>query len=145
MKKLLVLFMSILLCSCASLLGKVLEKPNVELAGVTVKDANLNGATLVFNLSIENPNNVDIKVDQVIYKVLINNKEITQAATDKAISISGKSTGHIEVPLPIEYRKVFDNMKELLFAESAAYRIEGKAKMNLLSIPFSKEGSVKLR
>jgi LEA14-like dessication related protein len=124
---------------------KMLEKPKVNLAGISVKDADMNGATLVFNIAVENPNNVDLKVDKVSYKVFLNNKEITQASTDKAINVAGKSTGYVELPLPIEYRKVFSDLKELLFSESAAYKIEGNAKMNLFSIPFSKEGSVKLR
>lgn len=145
MTKYLLPILCVLLCSCASLLGKVLEEPKVELASVGVKDANLKGATLVFNIAVENPNSVEIKVDQVTYKVLLNNKEISQATTDKAIAIAGKSTGHIELPLPIEYSKVFTNIKEALFAESAAYKIEGNAKLNVFSIPFSKEGSVKLR
>lgn len=126
-------------------MGKFLQEPKVEIAGVSVKDADLNGATLVFNIAVENPNNVEIKVDQVSYKVFLNNKEISQASTDKDIAIAGKATGHVELPLPIEYRKVFTNLKELLVSETASYRIEGKAKMNFISIPFTKEGSVKLR
>ncbi|MBS1971445.1 MAG: LEA type 2 family protein [Bdellovibrionales bacterium] len=123
----------------------MLEKPKVSLAGISVKDADMNGATLVFNIAVENPNSVEIKVDKVNYKVFLNNKEITQASTDKAINIASKSTGNIDLPLPIEYRKVFSDLKELLFSESASYKIEGNAKMSLFSIPFSKEGSVKLR
>lgn len=145
MTKYILPFICLFLCSCASLVGKVLQEPKVELSGVSVKNADMNGATLVFNIAVENPNSVEIKVDQVSYKVFLNNQEITQAKTDKSIAIPGKSTGNVELPLPIEYRKVFSNIKELLFAESAAYKIEGNAKMNLFSIPFTKEGNVKLR
>ena len=133
----------VLLCSCASF--KPLQEPKVELSSVAVKNADLNGATLVFNVAVENPNSTEIKVDKVTYKVFLNNKEISNASTEKAFAIPAKSTGTVELPLPLEYRKVFADLKELLFAESAAYKIEGHAKMNLFSIPFSKEGNVKLR
>lgn len=133
------------LCSCASLLGTVLEKPKVELDSVAVQNADLNGATLVFKVAVENPNNMEIKVDKVSYKVFLNNKEITQASTDKVVAIAGKSTGIVELPIPLEYRKVFVDLKDLLFASEAAYKIEGNAKLNLFTIPFSKEGKVQLR
>lgn len=112
---------------------------------MAVKDADLNGATLVFNISVKNPNSVDLKVDKITYKVFLNNKEISHSSTDKAVTIPAKSTGQVELPMPLEYRKVFTDIKQLLFAESASYKIEGHAKMNLFSIPFSKEGSIKLR
>lgn len=126
-------------------MGKVLQEPKVELAGVSVKNVDLNGATLVFNIAVENPNSVEIKLDQVNYKVFLNNKEITQASTEKNIAIAGKATGYVDLPLPIEYSKVFTNLKDLLVSETASYKIEGNAKMNFISIPFSKEGNVKLR
>lgn len=145
MTKYLLPILCVFLCSCASIMGKILEEPKVHLAGISVKDADMNGATLVFDIAVENPNSVEIKVDKVSYKVFLNSKEITQASTDKAVAIAGKSTGNINLPLPIEYRKVFTDLKDLLFSESASYKIEGNAKVNLFSIPFSKEGSVKLR
>lgn len=145
MTKYLLPWLCVFLCSCASLLGQVLETPTVELDSVAVQDANLNGATLVFKVAVENPNNIEIKVDKVSYKVFLNNKEITQASTDKVVSIAGKSIGFVELPMPLEYRKVFSDLQDLLFANEAAYKIEGSANLNFFTIPFSKEGKVQLR
>lgn len=137
--------MCVILCSCSSLLSNVLEKPKIELSGIDVRDADFKGATLVFHMAVENPNSVDLKVDKVTYKVFINDKAITEASTDKAISVPAKGKGIVDLPMPLEYQKVFSNIQELLTANSAAYKIEGNAKLNLFSIPFTKEGSVKLR
>jgi hypothetical protein len=75
----------------------------------------------------------------------VNEKEITRAVTDKLITIPGKSKGLVEIPLPIEYRKIFADLKDLLFAESASYKIEGDAQLNLFNVPFVKEGKFRLR
>lgn len=145
MKKIFLSLTLLLLCSCASFWGSVLEKPQVELDHIKVKDASLKGTTLVFVVSVDNPNKVDLKVDQINYKVFVNEKEITQAKTDKAVNVPAQSKANVEIPLPIEYNKIFTDLKELMFAESATYKIEGDAKLSLFTIPFTKKGEFKLR
>lgn len=145
MKKIFLSLTFLLLCSCASFWGSVLEKPKVELDHISVKDANLRGTTLVFVVSVDNPNKVDLKVDQINYKVFVNDKELTQAKTEKTVNVPAQSKANVEIPLPIEYSKIFTDLKELMFAESATYKIEGDAKLSLFTIPFSKKGEFKLR
>lgn len=139
------LFCFQMLCSCASFWGHVLEKPKVDLDHVSVKDVSLKGSTLVFHVSVENPNKMDLQVEQVRYKVFLNGKELSHAQTEKPVTVPGKSTALVELPLPVEYSKIFLDLKELMFAESASYKIEGDAKFSLFSIPFTKEGNIKLR
>ena len=145
MKKPILFAFILLLSACASFWGTVLEKPKVDLERVSFKDANLKGGTLVFLVNVENPNRVAIKVDEISYKVFVNNKELSRAKTDKAVNVPGNSKAQVEVPLPIEYSKIFSDLKELMFAESTTYKIEGDAKFPLFSVPFSKEGHLKLR
>jgi LEA14-like dessication related protein len=145
MKKLFLALSFLGFCSCASFWEAVLEKPTVELDRVAVTDADLKGATLVFIIAVENPNSIEIKINRINYKVFVNGKELTQAVMEKSVTIPGKSKGLVELPLPIEYRRIFTDLKDLLFSESASYKIEGEAQLNLFNLPFVKEGSIKLR
>ncbi|WP_413288948.1 LEA type 2 family protein [Bdellovibrio sp. HCB337] len=145
MKKIFLVLPILLLCSCASFWGTVVEKPKISLDRVSVKDVSLKGSTLIFHVNVENPNKMDLKVDQISYKVFVNNKELTKAQTDKAVTVPAQGASLVELPLPIEYNKIFTDLKELMFAESAKYKIEGDAKFPLFTIPFTKEGDVKLR
>jgi len=141
-----VLFLSFLgLCSCASILGSVVEKPKVDLDQVKIRRADLNGATLVFLVNVENPNSIDIKVDEINYTIFVNNKELSRARTEKAVNVPANSKAQVEIPLPVTYSKIFSNLKDLMFADTATYKIEGDAKFPLFSVPFSKEGVVELR
>jgi LEA14-like dessication related protein len=145
MKNFFIITFFLALCSCASLLGNVVEKPKVDLDHVAIKDANLKGATLMFVVNVENPNQMDLKVDQINYKIFVNNKEISNAKTEEAVNVPGKSKAQVKIPLPIEYTKIFSDLKEVLFSDSATYKIEGDAKFPLFSVPFTKEGNLKLR
>jgi len=145
MKKFIFTTLFLSLCSCASLVGGIVEKPKVDLERVDLKDTNLKGTTLLFVVNVENPNEMDLKVDQINYKIFVNNKEISRAKTDEAVKVPGKSKAQIKIPLPIEYTKIFSDLKEVLFSESASYKIEGDAQFPLFTVPFSKEGNLKLR
>lgn len=145
MKKYLLAFSFLGLCSCASFWGTVLEKPKVDLDHVSLRDVTLKGGTLLFYVNVANPNKVDLKLDEITYKIFVNNKELSRAKTEKPVHVPKESTAQVEIPLPIEYGKVFSDLKELMFAESTTYKIEGSAKFPLFSVPFTKEGQVKLR
>lgn len=145
MQKLLLVLSALLLGSCASLLSKYIEKPKVELERVLVRDMDLTSTTLLFVVSVENPNKREIKVDEITYKIFINGRELTQAKTDKAVVIPALSTSEVELPLPVEYNKIWSDLTDLVLAKNAAYRIEGDAKIALLRIPFAKEGKISLR
>ncbi|MBC7370193.1 MAG: LEA type 2 family protein [Bdellovibrionaceae bacterium] len=130
---------------CASLFNKLVEKPKIDLDRVSVRDANLTGVTLLFIVKVANPNKVDIKVDEIAYKVFINGKEITKAKTEKTVLVPAEKTAEVEIPLPIEYTKIFSDLKDLLTSKTAQYRIEGDAKLAMFTIPFKKEGQIQVR
>lgn len=128
---------------CASLTGYN-QKPVVELGSVFLKDANMSGATVVLVLDVENPNEKEISIKEVGYSVQIGGKHLTSAKTEQAIQIPAKEKREVEIPLPVKYKDLFGNISEALSAGSIKYKVEGAAKFSLISVPFSKEGSVEL-
>ncbi|RYZ88789.1 MAG: desiccation-like protein [Proteobacteria bacterium] len=145
MKKMWMVLSLVFLSACASLVNQFVEKPKIELDRVSVRDVSLTGSTLIFVVSVDNPNKTDITVDQINYKVFINGKEISKAATEKPVHVAGLKKSEVEIPLPIEYSQIFSDLSDLVFAKSAAYRIEGDAKLSMFSIPFKKDGQIQLR
>ena len=133
------------LTGCASLLNKMVEKPKIELDRVSVRDVNLTGSTLLFVVTVENPNKIDIKVDEIAYKIFINGKQITTAKTEKTVLVPAEKKSEVEIPLPIEYTKIWSDLSDIVMSKNANYRIEGDAKFPLFSIPFKKEGQIQVR
>ena len=131
------------LTNCASLLN--LEKPEVNLQRVSVRDTSLTGTTLVFVVKVDNPNNREIKVKEIDYKVFISGKEISHARTEKPVDVPAKGSSEVELPLPVKYSSLFENIGDILLAREVAYKIIGDAKLSFIDIPFTKEGKVELR
>lgn len=129
---------------CVSNLLK-LEKPKVDLHSVYAKDATATGTTLVFVVNVDNPNNEEIKVKEIAYKVFVSGKELSDAKTEKPIVVPPLKSTLIEIPLPVSYANILNNIAEVLFNKEVTYKIDGTAKLNFVSIPFTKEGKVELR
>lgn len=136
-------FSMLLTTSCATLLN--LQKPEVNLQRVFVRDTNLSGTTLIFVMKVDNPNNQEIKVQEIGYKVFISGKELTQAKTEKPVAVPANGSSEVELPLPVKYSNLFENIGDILLSREVAYKIIGDAKLSFISIPFSKEGKVELR
>lgn len=141
----LILLLSFFMTSCAGIMKQMIEEPKVKLERIFLKDANFSSTTMVFVLAVENPNKVDIKVDEVKYRVFLNGKDFAEARTDEVIQVAAGSKSNIELPLPVAYNKLWSGITELAFAKTTSYKIEGDAKIALFSIPFSKEGKFDLR
>jgi len=118
------IFIFVFLCACSSLVGKFLENPKIELQNVSVQDINFSGCKLMFHLKVENPNKVDIKVDEVNYKIYLNDKEVTTTKTESSVTIPAKSEALVDLPLPVEYQKIWPDLKDLFEKKSATYKIE---------------------
>jgi LEA14-like dessication related protein len=131
------------LTNCATFLD--LEKPEVNLQKVYVRDTNLSGTTLIFVLKVDNPNNQEIKVKEISYSVFVSGKELTKAKTEKPVEVPAKGSSEIELPFPVKYTSLFENITDILTSQEVAYKIVGDAKLSFISIPFSKEGKVDLR
>lgn len=140
------LSLAIILTGCSSLLEKIVKDPKIKLERVDVRETNLKGAHLAFILEIENPNDYEIKVDQVDYKVFLGEDFFAEAKTPKPVTIAANKNQQVELPLPIEYSKVLSGLKGLLLGEKVSYRIEGKVKLAFLGldIPFHEKGQFDL-
>lgn len=131
--------------SCASLVDKVVAKPNVELDHVALRDTDLKGTTAVFVVKVQNPNGIDLKVDDIAYKVFLAGQEFARARTGQAVSIPANGNALVEIPLPVEFSRLAGGLQALMLSKPVDYRIEGDARLSLFSVPFSKEGKFQLR
>lgn len=129
---------------CSSLLEKVVEKPKVALDRVEVADVSFSKAKLMFVVKVENPNGIDLKVDEVNYKIFLEDKAFTSAKTEKAVNVPARGSAEIGIPVPVEYKGLWTNLMKIFDARTVSYRIEGDAKLSLFTIPFSHAGKLEL-
>jgi LEA14-like dessication related protein len=122
-----------------------MKEPKVEFSRVVARDANLNGATLVFVLKVDNPNATDLKVSSLDYSVDVGGKKLSDGKVEKGVVLAANSTGEVELPLPILYQHVFASLSDLLTKGTTDYKISGTARVGLFSVPFNKTGVVNLK
>lgn len=128
--------------SC-SLLQLAIRQPEVKLERVRVTDPGLKQATLMFDLSVMNPNSETLKIDGIDYKLVLNGQAFAEGLFDQQTQLPGESTTEVSLPIRVEYSRVFDSLMSALQKPESEYQMEGSARLGIFTIPFSKKGSIK--
>ncbi|MBO9666917.1 MAG: LEA type 2 family protein [Bdellovibrio sp.] len=142
------LIAAFLMGSALSLSGCALfnaKKPKVDLNSIYIQDSTALSTTLVFVLDVQNPNKMDINVDQVSYEIQLNNQEFAKTVTNKKSRVPAQGSGKVEIPLPINHLKALGGVAKLLAGEEVGYEITGDAKISGIKIPFSEKGKFNLK
>lgn len=135
----------LLLTSCSSFNKyRNMEKPKAKLDSVEVKNVDIKGAQLLFNVEVENPNDFALKVDSVKYEVEIGGKKISTDSVDAPAEVQGKSKTTVALPLTLQFADVFTSIGNFLKNEKTTYRLKGSAKVGIFSLPFDESGEFKL-
>lgn len=132
------------LTACSALVDKFMKSPEVNVDRVEIRDPELTKANLIFVLKVKNPNSYEIKVDEVSYTVDLAGEHFATAKRDQAVVLKGKAETFVELPLPVDYSKLFKGISSLLQNKAMTYKIEGNAKLSAISVPFKEEGKVEL-
>lgn len=134
--------MTLAVSSC-SLLQNAVHKPQVKLDKVRVTEPSLRDAVLMFDLKVSNPNKIAIKVDGIDYKLVLNGKQFAEGVYDKVTELPAEKTVNVSLPVKVEFNRVFDGLMGALQKPESKYTLEGNARLGVLNIPFSKDGSIK--
>jgi LEA14-like dessication related protein len=146
--KLLILFFTISLTSCAQLAKHAdTIKPTAKVTGVRLANINFEQADLVFELAVENKNPVSLKLAGLDYDLKIESQSLVSGTTAQAIKIKANSTSSIQLPITLK----FDDLKklpgELWNKDKITYQLLSKFNVNLpiignYAIPIEKKGEL---
>jgi LEA14-like dessication related protein len=128
-----------------STLSKLKKEPIARLESVQVAAPDADGATLLFGISVENPNEAAIEVDGLDYSLEIEGKPFASGAIEQKASVPALGAATIQIPVRVKYRDLFASVLDFLRAGSRKYRLTGHAKIGWLSIPFEKSGVAAFR
>lgn len=121
------------------------KEPKAELKEIQIRDANLQGATLIFVLSVQNPNKTELKISDVKYQAYLNQEFFAEAKVDQEQVVPAMKTASVELPMPIKYSKLAGGIARILSGEDLDYRIKGEAKISSFNVPFDKSGKFKIQ
>lgn len=140
MKRLALLISLVFVTGCSYFQNRYGQKPEIDLAKIYFQDTTPLSTTMVFVLSVKNPNKIDLNVDGMTYEIQVDGKEFAKANNDKKTKIPAGETAMLEVPLPVNFLKAIDGIAKVIGGQDVGYEIKGTAKVSGFSIPFNEKG-----
>jgi LEA14-like dessication related protein len=154
MKKLFLFgFILIALSGCAELLN-LLKMSSVKKPTAAITDTKINGLSfskvdLLFDVKIDNPNNVAIDLAGMDYDLKINNKALVTGNQKEPLSIMAMGNSNVQIPVSINYNDLYQAIRSLSNQDKSEYSFSGGLSFNLpvlgnVRIPISASGTIPL-
>ena len=146
MRKNLILLLCVLglLSGCASLGEQLVQKPTVEFDRLVIREISLTGQTLVFQFKLTNPNRLSLKLVDLTYELTAGGQDFGLGRLKAPVAVTGGATTVMELPLRLDHLKLLSGAGEMLRSGQLDYRLNGRLRSGLVSLPFSKNGKVEI-
>ena len=126
-----------------------IQKPVVSLDHIQVSGLSFNGLNLLFEVGIENPNSLAVTMAGFNYQFYLNEQLFMQGSQDSTQSILARSKSQLEIPIALDFKKIYTTYQALKDKDSSAYKMQVGLVFDLpvigkTTIPLSKEGGIPL-
>ncbi len=140
------LLLMLILAGCAVVknLAKI-QKPKVVVAKVRFTGMNFDKVDLAFDVKIENPNQLSVKLDAFDYDLQINGASFLTGKQDAQLQILAEQTSYLKIPISLKFKELYRTFQSLQNQDSSRYQLKGNLYFNLpilgkTAIPVSKTG-----
>jgi len=112
------LFVSAFLSACSifqSVISEKIKEPKVDFVGAKLSGLSFDAVDLLFDLKIENPNRVGVKLAGFDYDLLLDGGSFVKGNQDKGIEIPSAGEETIQLPVSLRFAdiyQVFENLRE---------------------------------
>ena len=134
-----------LLFGCAQMKQLVLP-PTVKIENVALADFSFEDVTLNFNLLVQNPNAFGIALEGYRYAFAVQGKEFLSADENRRMDIGASATSTVQIPLKVNFKKVYQLMAETESLDSLSYQLTGSFRpggiLSAFNIPFKRSGNL---
>ncbi len=140
-----VLALLMLLNSCMSF-RTIFQEPKVTFDSVKILKIDFTSASMIFRYKIDNPNSASLELAQFRYGFFIENNEFISGISPAPVKIAKEAESFVEIPVTVEYSKLFDILHDIYAKDTASYKITADFTFNLpvfgkASFPVKHEGS----
>jgi len=80
-----------------------MESPTVDVTGVKLLGTSLAGADVLVQFRVDNPNDVDLVLDGIDYKLRLNGEQLLDGHFDKQVQILASDRTAVELPVKIRF------------------------------------------
>jgi len=146
------LLIPLMLNSCSALQGFVSEKvkePKVDFIGAKLSGLSFDAVDLLFDLKIENPNRIGVKLAGFDYDLMLDGSSFVKGNQDKGIEIPSAGEETIQLPVSLRFADIYRTFENLKDQGASNYQIKCGFSFNVpvlgaVRVPVSKSGEFPL-
>ena len=113
--------------SCAGIRGLVesagVQEPRVEIVGAKMTGLSFQNADFMFDIRIDNPNPVGIKLAGFDYDFLINDNTFVNGDQEEGIEIKAGGDHTVHLPLLVEFSSLYNAFQSLRERDTSSYQL----------------------
>ena len=148
-KPVLAVLLALVLTGCASLTVQP-ESPNVSIANLELQEFTLFEQRYRLHLRIQNPNDFDLAMNGMSYKLKLNGRKFATGVSDQEVTVPAFGEEVITVNVVSNLARVIEQLREVGKGKdgtpSLRYELKGQIGLGSLGIrlPFSQEGDLEM-
>lgn len=132
-----------LVSGCAMLRPEV-TPPELRVSDVRVLGMSLADAKIAVDLEVDNPNAYTLSLRRLTYGLSLQDKPLFNGIVSERIQVEANGSSRVTLPFTLRFQDALGTMRALAQSEELRYRLSGEADFGLLSLPYSKSGSIGL-
>ena len=131
-----------------NLLNQVnIKEPDVKISNIKMTGLSFDNVDLLFNIDIDNPNNVGINLAGFDYDLQIEQNSFMSGKQNNGLAIKANGTETIQLPLTLKFKDIYDTFTKSKDLDSVQYSLITGLSFNLpvlgdIRIPVSKSGNI---
>ena len=92
---------------CSMIAKWVAEEPELRLSSISFEEMNLNRVKLAFTIEVNNPNDFELGLDRVDYKVFVAEKVIGQGTFNGQFRVGAREISSLRIPFTLDPKAAF--------------------------------------
>lgn len=135
------------LAGCALNTLAHMESPKVDVTGVKLKGTTLAGADVLVQFRVDNPNDVNLVLDGVVYHLRLNGQPLLNGHYDQQVQIAASGPTTVELPVTIRFDDLYRVIGTLQNRKNPEYALDADLRFDVpvlgeVTVPVTQTGKV---
>ena len=144
--------LAVALCAVLSLTGCLsglarMEQPTVDITDVKLLNASLTGADVMLRFQVDNPNDVNLVLDGIGYRLRLNGQPLLSGRDDRRLEIAASGRTPVDLPVTINFQDLYRVINSLHGDRYPEYALDADLRFAVpvlgdVTVPVTRTGKV---